>query len=160
MAVALPFIMAASAVIGAVGAVRSAQAQAGAADHNAQLAEQNAQIATAQGEAAAAAQQRDAQRNIGRALALYGASGVQTDTGSPAEVLADSARNASLDNMTIRYNAKLRAMGLQAQAGLDRSNASNASSAGVLNATSALLSGGAKAASMYAGAGTGTPSLG
>jgi hypothetical protein len=149
--------MAAGTVVSAVGAVRQGQAAAGAAEYNAKLAEQNAQVAAAQGEAAAEAQSRDSQRNIGRALALYGASGVQTDTGSPSDVLADSARGAALDNLNIKYNAKLRAMGLQAQAGLDRSNAANSSSAGFLNATSSILSGGAKAAGMYA---TGNPSLG
>jgi hypothetical protein len=144
-------------MVSAVGAVRQGQAQAGAAEYNAQLAEQNAQVATAQGAAAAEAHGRDTQRSMGRALAAYGAAGVQTDTGSPADVLAESARGAALDNLNIKYNAKLRAMGLQAQAGLDRANASNAKDASYLNATSALLSGGAKAMSM---GGTGTPSLG
>jgi hypothetical protein len=151
---------AAGTVVSAVGAIRQGQAAAGAANYNAQLAEQNAQIATAQGEAAAQAQQRDSQRNIGRALAAYGASGVQTDTGSPTDVLADSARGAALDNLNIKYNAKLRAMGLQAQAGLDRANASNSETAGYLNATSSILSGASKVSSMRASTGTGTPSIG
>lgn len=151
---------AAGTALAAVGSIRQGQAAAGAANYNAQLAEQNAQVAAAQGEAAAEAQRRDSQRNIGKALALYGASGVQTDTGSPSDVLADSARNASLDNLTIKYNAKLRAMGLEAQAGLDRANASNSESAGYLNATSTLLSGASRVAGMRSGAGTGTPSLG
>lgn len=143
---ALPMIlMVAGTAISAVGAVRTAQAQAGAAEYNAKLAEQNAQTAEAQGAAAAEAHARDTQRNIGRALASYGAAGVQTDTGSPSDVLGESARNATLDNLTIKYNAKLRAMGLQAQAGLDRANASNATQAGYINATSAVLSGASKA---------------
>jgi hypothetical protein len=137
--------MAVSAGVAALGAVRSSQAQAAAANYNAQLADQNAQVANAQGAAAAEAQERDSKRRIGSMLAAYGASGVQTDTGSPTDVLADSARSASLDNLTIKYNAKLRAMGLEAQAGLDRSTASNATQAGYINATSAVLSGASKA---------------
>lgn len=150
----------AAAAISAVGAVRSAQAQSAAADYNSKVASLNAQAATQQGEAAAEAQQRDSQRRIGTALASYGASGVETDTGSPADVLSQSARDATLDNLTIKYNAKMRAMGYQMQSSLDSANASNSASAGVLSGTAALLSGGSSAYRMYSGGGaTGTPSL-
>jgi hypothetical protein len=153
-------LMVAGMAMSALGAVRQAQATANAENYNAQLAEQNAQVATAQGNVAAEAQGRDAQRNIGRALAAYGASGVQTDTGSPSDVLAESARGAALDNLTIKYNAKLRALGLQAQAGLGRANAENATQSGYINATSSLLQGAGKMMSMGGGGGTGSPSLG
>jgi len=162
---AIPYIlMAAGTAVAAVGAVRQGQAASAAANYNAQLAERNAQAAEAQGAAAAEAQQRDAQRKIGTAVALYGASGVQTDTGSPADVLADSARNASLDNLNIKYNARLRALGLQAQSNLDTANAANSKSAGNINATSQLLSGASKTYGMIdssggAGAGTGQAKL-
>lgn len=150
----------ASAAISAVGAVRSAQAQSAAADYNSKVASLNAQAATQQGEAAAEAQQRDSQRRIGTALASFGAAGVETDTGSPADVLSQSARDAALDNLTIKYNAKMRAMGYQMQSNLDSTNASNSASAGVLSGTAALLSGGSSAYRMYSGGGaTGTPSL-
>ena len=150
----------ASAAISAVGAVRSAQAQSAAADYNSKVASLNAQAATQQGEAAAEAQQRDAQRRIGTALASFGAAGVETDTGSPADALSQSARDAALDNLTIKYNAKMRAMGYQMQSNLDNANASNSASAGVLSGTAALLSGGSSAYRMYSGGGaTGTPSL-
>lgn len=145
MAAAPLILMVAATAVSAVGAVRASQAQAAAANYNAQLAEQNAQVATAQGAAAAEAHDRDTRRKIGSAIASYGASGVQVDTGSPTDVLADSARAASLDNLTIKYNAKLRAMGLQAQAELSRTNADNSLQAGQINATSAVLSGASKA---------------
>lgn len=151
MAAALPFLVIASAAVSAVGAVRQAQAAEAASNYNAQLARQNAQIAEAQGNAASEAQQRDSQRRLGAALAAYGASGVQTDTGSPTDVLADSARSAALDNATIKYNAKLRALGLQAQANLDEANATNSRTAGYINATSMLLSGAATAYGMRGG---------
>jgi len=142
---AIPIVLAGvSAAVSAVGAVRSAQAQAGAANYNAELAQQNAQTATMQGQAAAEAQQRDAARRIGASLAAFGASGVQTDTGSPTDVMADSVRQATLDNLTTQYNYKLRATGQLDQAGLDRANASNATQAGVLGATSALIGGASK----------------
>lgn len=143
---ALPMVlMVASAAVSAVGAVRSSQAQAAASDYNAQVARQNAQIAEAQGNAAAEAHSRDAQRKMGAAVAAYGAAGVDTSSGSPSDVLADSARSAALDNLTIKYNAKLRAMGLEQQATLDNMSAANSRQAGVINATSSLLSGAGKA---------------
>lgn len=153
----------ASAAISAVGAIRSSQAQSAAADYNAKVASLNAQAATQQGEAAAEAQQRDSQRKIGTALAAYGASGVETDSGSPADVLSQSARDATLDNLTIKYNAKMRALGYQMQGNLDTANASNSASAGVLSGTAALLGGLGAAGRMYYGGGgsaTGTPSMG
>jgi len=145
MAMAIPIMMVVGAAVSAVGAVRQAQAQAGAARYNAQIAEQNSQIATAQGNAAAEAQSRDAQRKMGAMVASYGAAGVDVSSGSPADVLADSARSAALDNLTIRYNSKLRAMGFDQQAALDRSTADNADTAGYINATSSLLQGAGKA---------------
>ena len=161
MAMVAVAAMVVGTVISAVGAVRSAQAQSAAADYNSKVASLNAQAATQQGEAAAEAQQRDSQRKIGASLAAYGASGVETDTGSPADVLAQSARDATLDNLTIKYNAKMRAMGYQMQPNLDSANASNSASAGVLSGTAALLSGASRAYSMGSGGlGTGTPSLG
>lgn len=158
---ALPMVlMVASTAMGAIGAVRQAQAQAGAMRYNAQIAEQNAQIANAQGAAAAEAQQREAQRRIGSAIASYGASGVDVGTGSPVDVLADSARQSALDNLTVKYNYKLRAQGYLNQAELDRTGASNAVQAGYMNATSALLRGGAQAYDMRPGGGTSIPTTG
>lgn len=143
------------AAMSAVGAVRQAQAQAGAARYNAQVAEQNASIAMAQGTAASEQQQRDSARKMGAAIASYGASGVDVSSGSPADVLADSARQSALDNATIKYNARLRAMGFTEQAALDRSGADNSESAGYINATSSLLNSAGKAygSGMFGGTG-------
>ena len=146
---AVPLALAGVA-IGAMGALKSADAKAQSAKYNGQIAEQNAQIATQQGEAAAQMQQRDAERRMGSAMAAYGASGVSVDSGSPADVLADSARMAELDNLTIRYNASLRAAGYQNQVSLDRSEQANATTSGYLNATGAVVGGLGK---MYGGMG-------
>jgi hypothetical protein len=148
---AVPLIVA-SAVIGAAGAIRSAQAQSAASNYNAQVATQNASIAESQGNAAAEAQQRDAQRRLGSTLAAFGASGVQTDTGSPVDVLTDSARQATLDNLTTRYNYK-RGLGYTTQAQLDSASASNATTAGYLSAAGSLVGGASKAYGMSQGGG-------
>jgi hypothetical protein len=148
MAAALPALMIAGTALGAVGAIRSGQANAAAADYNAGIARQNAQIAQAQGEAASEAQQRDTAQKMGAALAAYGASGVQTGTGSPEDVLVSSARLATLNNLTLRYNYQLKGMGYQNEAALDESESDAASTNGFLSGFGQLLSGGAKAYGM------------
>lgn len=141
------------AAIAAVGAVRSATAKAQADRYNGEIATQNAAIATSQGEAAAQAQQRDAERQIGRGVAAYGASGVSVDSGSPTDVLADSARSAMLDNLTVRYNATLRGTAYKDQAALDTTEAANDTTSGYLNAASSVV--GALGKAYGAGGGTG-----
>ena len=118
------------------GNIIQGQGQKMAADYNAQIALQNAAIAGQQSVAASEAQQRDAARKIGAATAAYGASGVQTDSGSPLDVLAESARNASLDNLTLKYNYALKAQGLRNNAALSEAEGEYASTASILNAGS------------------------
>lgn len=153
MAAVVPALMIASAAISAAGAIKTSQAQAASQKYNAAVAEQNAQITEAQGAVAAEAQSREAQRRIGAAVAQYGASGVDLATGSPADVLAESARNAALDNLTLRYNYKLRALGFRNQANLDYAGAEASKQAGYFSAASALVG---SAAKMYGGFGGGS----
>lgn len=141
----VPYLIAGSAVISAVGAIRQGQAAAASADYNAKVAQQNAQISASQGNAAVEAQQRDAQRRIGAAVAAYGASGVQLSDGSPMDVLEESARNSALDAATLKYNYKLRGMGFENQASLYSAQSGFASTAGYLGAGAALASGTANA---------------
>jgi hypothetical protein len=157
---ALPVVlMAASTAMAVAGAVKQGQAASQAANYNSQLATQNAGIAAAQGEAAAQAQSRDSQRRIGTEMAAYGASGVQMSDGSPADVLADSARSAALDNLTTRYNYQLKGLGYQDQASLESAQSSNASAAGYLSAIGSGIGGASRAYNM-SGGGTEIPSFG
>lgn len=134
-------LMAVAAGAQVVGALTQSSAQAGAARYNAQVAQQNAAIALDQGNAAAAAQNREARRKIGAAIASYGASGVDGSSGSPMDVLADSVRAATLDNLTVQYNYKLKALGYENQATLDKASAKNYETAGVLNAVGSAAKG-------------------
>jgi hypothetical protein len=118
------------------GNIIQGQGQKLSADYNAQIGLQNATIAEQQSTSASEAQQRDASRKIGAATAAYGASGVQTDSGSPLDVLAESARNATLDNLTLKYNYALKAQGLRNQAALSETEGEYASTASILNAAS------------------------
>lgn len=95
-------------------------------EYNAKVARMNAEIARQQGIAAVEAQQREAARAMGRAMAGYGASGVQMDSGSPVDVLVDSARNIELDRLTVQYNYALKAVGYEAESKLDLLGAKSA----------------------------------
>lgn len=143
------------------GSLIKGESQAQAYNYNAGIAAQNAQIAREQGEAAVQAQQRNAARRIGTMIANYGASGVQVDSGSPLDVLADSAAMATLDSLTIRYNYALKAAGFENQAALDRAAAKSSRTSGYFNAIGAGLSGYAGMKSMGFGAGsTSIPAFG
>lgn len=148
----------AGAAVSAIGAIQKGQADAGAAKYNATIARQNSVVALQQGEAAVQAQNRDARRRLGSMKALYGAAGVEGDTGSPLDVLADSTRMAELDALTTQYNYQLKSQGFDDQAALDDSNAKNSRTASYLNATSSLLNSGAGA--MNRSGGTSIPYFG
>ncbi len=145
MAAAVPYLLVGSTALSVYGAIKQGQAASDAYRYNADLAKQNAAIAEAQGEAASQAQKVDAQRRMGAMIANYGASGGQLSDGSPADALAESARNATLDNLTLKYNYKLRGLGYTNQANLDSAGADNARTASYFSAASAAAGGAAYA---------------
>jgi hypothetical protein len=114
-------------------------------EYNAKVAQQNAEISRQQGVAAVEAQQRQAARAIGSAMAAYGASGVQMDVGSPVDVLVDSARMAELDKLTTQYNYALRAIGYEAQGKLDLLGAKSARTSALFQAFGEIAKAGAGA---------------
>lgn len=152
-------MMAGATGISAIGNLMQGRAQSNAASYNASqatynagIAEQNANIAIAQGNAESYRQGIDAQRQIGKMRALYGASGVSVEAGSPLDVLADSTRNAVIDQQITQYNYALKAQQYRQQANsfnatatLDNANASNSKTSGYLNAGGTLMSGMSKA---------------
>lgn len=147
----LVWIAGAGLALGAYGAYQGGKAQSAAADaqaaaanansqaalFNADLADKNAAITAQQGEAARQTQQRTAERTIGTMVANYGASGVQSDNGSPMDVLADSLRMATLDSLTTQYNYALKAKNFTDQAALNRLNAANGAAAAGVYASAA-----------------------
>lgn len=136
------------AVMTAVSAIASAGAQfmqgqsaARAASANAAMAEEEAQRSR---QAAAVEEQRNrdqARRIISGQRAAYGASGVVSEEGSPLLALADSASEAELDALTIRYNGATQARRFEAQARSDRASASSYRMQGLVGAGTSLLGG-------------------
>jgi len=162
---ALPLVLAlASTAVGVVSAINASNAQAAgyesqkqAADYNATIQSQNAAVARQQAGAREEAQRRQARQVLGEQRAALSQAGIGL-AGSAADVYGQSAANAELDALNIRYEGELDARGLLAQSELTRyegkvagMNAKSAKSAGRLDAASALLAGGTKAYGFYRG---------
>lgn len=116
----------ASTVMSAVGQIQSGQAQKKMADYNARTAEDTARYQ-------AERQQDRVRRLMAGARVAVNKSGV-TMSGSPLDVLSDSAVQAELDHQAILRQGT-------AQAAMDRYVGSMDESRGYLGAASALLSG-------------------
>jgi hypothetical protein len=154
-------MMAASAVIGAAGAIQQGNAQsssfksqANAADYNAKVAEQNQQMAREQGNAREEMHRANARRFLGSQRAAVVQSGVDASSGTAAAVQADSAVQQELDALMIRYESELqgRDFGSAAvlernQAAMSRSNARSSRTSGYINAGASMLGGYASYAS-------------
>jgi hypothetical protein len=149
MAPAIPYIMAASAAVSAIGAIQQGKAQKAAADYNATINIQNAQIARA--DAAAMAQQQDRENylRLGAIRAAQGKSGGVANEGSVLDVLGDTAAQGELEKQNILYQGEQRARGFTNTAALDTFSGKQAQRSSYMKAGSELLSGGANAAYAY-----------
>lgn len=114
----------ASAVLAGGAAYSSAQNQAEAAKFNAGMGESNAQLASMQAGAAEDAQRRKSALVLGEQRAAFAGSGVDPNSGTGLLVQEQSASNAELDALNIRYEGLLRGRGLLAQSQLDTRQAS------------------------------------
>lgn len=144
-----------SGAVGAVGAVMNAQAQSSAAKYNAEVAEQNAKIqqqnatwAGQAGEQQAAVEEQKTRARVGAIVASEAANGVDVNSGSALDTRSSARELGELSALTIRSNAAKEAYGYetqswnaQAQANLDKADASAASAAGMIGAAGDLLGG-------------------
>ena len=149
MAAAIPYIMAASAVVGAVSAIQQGKAAKAASEFNAEVSMQNAQIARADAAAQAAQADREQYLRFGAIRAAQGKSGGAAGEGSVLDVLADNAIQGELEKQNIIYQGEQRARGFVNTANLDTTAGKNSQTAGYMKAGSELLSGGAKAYTSY-----------
>lgn len=142
MAVAIPFVMMAGAVISAVGAVQAGKAQSAAASYNAQQNESDAKAVLDQSLFDAGRFRVQANKHEGSMIAQLGVTGGAEGTES---ILADSASNARLDEELIKYEGRVRAIGFYNSATLDRFRAKTAVDQSYLKGAAALLSGAGQA---------------
>ena len=139
-------VMAVSAVVSAAGQMQAARAQKKMANYNARVAEDTARYQ-------AERQQDKVSRLMAGARVAVNKSGLAM-SGSPLDVLADSAMQSELDHQAILRQGA-------AQAGLDRTQGRAAMQAGYFGAATSLLKGasGVMGALGSANAGAGAPAL-
>jgi hypothetical protein len=130
----------ASAGAAAASALNTANAQSKAAQYNATVSNNNAIGAELAGAAEADRANLAHRRALASGVAAAGASGIDPNSGSPLEVLADMSGQAKLDEELGRWQARQRSQGYASQANLDTFQARSAKSAGYANAASSVLS--------------------
>lgn len=136
-------LMAVGTAVTAAGQISAGQNQAAIAERNAQIARREAQYREQVAAQEEARLREDRDRLLGKQRAAIGGSGIDF-TGSPLLALEETARNAELDALTIRYGGAAEAARLRTQAQTDRAQASAYTSASYINAGATILGGGAK----------------
>jgi hypothetical protein len=137
----LASVAALGSVTSAVGQISSGMAQQNAADYNAAVNRNNAIQATqAAGQQSVVAQQETNQK-LGQQAAAYGASGVDVNTGSPVDVMMNTAAKGRLDAMTLRYGGQVTALGDLQAATLAKYEGAEAATSADLGAGTTLLTG-------------------
>lgn len=125
----------------AVGQVKAGNAAKAQGDANAAISETNAQRSI-EDAAIAESQQRTADaRVLAQGAAVVGSSGVEI-TGSPLEVLAESARQAELNALIIRRGGQLDAQTERAGGAIQKAAGRSAQTASRFGAGSTILTGG------------------
>lgn len=160
MGAALPFVTVAAVGAQALGSIAGGYAQSASDKANAKIAENNASVATQnatyageEGEANAGTQGQKTRQTAGAIKANQGASGVDVNTGSNANVQGSQAMLGQLDMMNIRANAARQAYGYETQATNFENQASIDKAAGKNAVTAGYIKGitGAAAAAASAG---------
>jgi len=142
-------------VMSFVGQQQQANATAAAANYQAQVARNNAIVNERNAQAIEQAGQTEEQNQRlktaqvqGQQRAAMAASGIDTTSGTPLNVLGDTAKLGELDALTIRsntarkvYNMRVEGLSDTNEATLDVAKASSASAAGQTAGFSTLLSG-------------------
>lgn len=145
--------------ISAYGQFRAGQAASAEADfrsqiasNNAIIAGQNADIALEKGRAEVREERRLTRQRIGLQRAQLAAQGFDVSEGSSIDILGDTAALGELDVLRIEADAENRARNFRIQAGsfeaeatLGRVASKTARQAGVLGATSTLITGAGRA---------------
>jgi len=151
----MAFLSIISGVIGAVGAMQQASANAASAKYQAQVARNNEVVAKQNAVYERQAGQVEEQtvrmkthEVISQAHAIQGASGIETESGSPVEVRKTSAMIGELDAVNTYLNAQRKAYeyvvqgtNLEAQATLYDKQAKDAMSAGMISALGSIVGG-------------------
>jgi hypothetical protein len=125
----------------AYSSISAGQNARSTANYNAQVARTAATNAENTGAIAAAEHDQQTRQMIARQNATMSASGLDTSSGSPLDILTGTAGMGKLDSLRLLNNAQRTASGYQAQAGLDLFQGNAAQNAGYFNAGGSVLGG-------------------
>lgn len=131
----------AGTAVSAIGSMAGGNAAAKAAQRNAEIERQNAESARRQAAFEEDKQRFQNERLFGKQKALLAASGVDTTSGSPLGLMEDTAKEAELDALAIRYGGNLRAGGFEAKANMTEYEGRLAKQKGMMGAGKSLLTG-------------------
>lgn len=148
MADPVTLMVAAGAALKTMGTIAEVQGAAAEAGAQAKVAQANA---TATGQQTAAAEDAQRRRNrefLARQRAAIGEAGIGFG-GSTAKVQEQSAIEAELDALNIRYNGTLKRQSFESEAAMARANKKSIVRAGFMKAAGGLLSGGADTFQAY-----------
>ena len=134
-------LMGAGTGISAIGQVAQGQYAMSAAEYNAQVAKQQAaeQSQAAKSKALSLSEQR--RQIVGKQIAGFGASGVDPNSGSPLDVMAQTAANYERDIQYAGISADQATQAGDEQAQIDLMQGRQAQMAGWIGAGSSLASG-------------------
>lgn len=135
----MPPLLVAGLVASAVGTAVSTVGQVKAGNAAQRAGDYNAQVATEEAQSQEATQRHTDLVTLSRSKAVAGASGVDASSGSPLDVMAESARQSEITAMNIRRGGVLDAYG-------QRVAGANAKTASRYGAASTILTGGASLA--------------
>jgi hypothetical protein len=121
-----------------VGQLRQAKQQEQIFNYNAAVNRQQAELAQRAGDVRTERLRRERRRFLSKQTAAFAAAGVRM-TGSPLQVLSDTAAEIELDIMIEDYNTRLDIMNAQSNAELNQIRAGFSRDAGFISAGTTLL---------------------
>jgi hypothetical protein len=130
-----------STALSAVSAVRAGQAAGNASDYNAQNDRIQAGTAAMVGSAQEARMADQNARRLATARNVAGSNGVDVNSGSPLDVMADLAGQAALDGELQRWSTKNRVDAGLSQAAMEHTQAGIQRTGGLISGATTLLTG-------------------
>lgn len=153
LAVALPLV---GGIVSGIGASENANYQAQVAQNNAITAQRQAALSAEMGDAKAAQSGMKTAQTVGKAKAALGAAGVETNSGSAADVTSGIEAAGLTDAQTIRSDAARQTWGYQVQQSNDLAQSQLDKQTGQFGEMSSFLGGASSAAGNYAKLGSGS----
>lgn len=147
-AVAIAGVVVAAAAA-AAAQYQAAQQQEAQAKYQTKIAKNQAQASKNAAQVAEDNRREQDRRIMAEQRGLVGGSGLSTE-GAPLFVMLDSAKEAELDAIRLRYGGSLQAGGFLDQSKLFQYQGAQAARAGEISAGTTLLTGAANAVGMYA----------